>query len=462
MPADRPPDFVLDGFSDLRVLDRGGFSTVYVSRQNRLAREVAIKVLDVRINDDGLRSRFEAEAQIMGLLSTHPAIVTVFDASFASDGQPCIVMELYRGDLGERLKAGEQLTLREVLSIGVRLCGALQTVHDAGILHLDIKPKNVFMSSAGEPALGDFGISTVTDDRSQRTVGGWSFDYSPPETYEFGAASQQSDLYSLGATLFHLLSGSVPFPVDDVPGNSRERDRAKVRRHLHDPVPSFRRDDAPPSLHNAVARAMAKAPADRWDSARDFGRALQGIEVQLGLPVTAMVIVDQAGSAVVETGSDLVSPRGLAEDKGTMAAAPAARSFSWLRPVVLGVAAVIVLGIGALVVLRGDADGEGGPDSTSSPTAPKVNDDFFDLVASPTEVVLQRSAGGVTLTWVVEPDAILEVVRVDAGHESDPPLTFESSPAVLDVVEGEAPCIEVRAVRDGRISETEGPICLAG
>ncbi|MCP3855408.1 MAG: serine/threonine protein kinase, partial [Actinomycetia bacterium] len=163
---------ILSGFSDLRVLERGGFSTVYVGVQDRLGREVAIKALDVRIDDENLRARFEAEAQIMGLLSTHPAIVTVFDAAFASDGQPCIAMELYRGDYGQRLKEGGQLSVRDALSVGVRLCGALQTVHDAGILHLDIKPKNVFASSAGEPALGDFGISTVTGDRSQRTVGG--------------------------------------------------------------------------------------------------------------------------------------------------------------------------------------------------------------------------------------------------------------------------------------------------
>lgn len=462
MAADRPPDFVLEGFSDLRVLDRGGFSTVFVARQNRLGREVAIKVLDVRIDDENVRARFEAEARIMGLLSTHPAIVTVFDAAFASEGEPCIVMELYRGDYGQRLKADGQLGLREALSVGVRLCGALQTVHDAGILHLDIKPKNVFVSSAGEPALGDFGISTVTGDRSQRTVGGWSFDYSPPETYEFGAASQQSDLYSLGATLYHLLSGSVPFPVDETVGSSRQRDRAKVGRHLNDPVPPLGRDDAPPELYDAIAKAMAKAPADRWPSALEFGRALQQIESDRGWPVTTMVMVDESGSAVVEPGPDRgpTVPRNgrdlpVAEPVEVSGAVP-----SWVRPAVLGVAAVVVIGV-ALLASRGDENGSAEPPSAPLFTATGV-DDFFDLVDPPSDLVFQPIDGGASLTWTVEPETVLEVVRVDAGHETDPAVAFATSPAVLELAADETPCIEARAVRGGRISETIGPICLGG
>ncbi len=439
---------ILSGFSDLRVLERGGFSTVYVGVQDRLGREVAIKALDVRIDDENLRARFEAEAQIMGLLSTPPAIVTVFDAAFASDGQPCIAMELYRGDYGQRLKEGGQLSVRDALSVGVRLCGALQTVHDAGILHLDIKPKNVFASSAGEPALGDFGISTVTGDRSQRTVGGWSFDYSPPETYEFGAATQQSDLYSLGATLYHLVSGSVPFPVEESLGGSRARDRARVARHVNDPVPEFERDDVPSGLYDVVARAMAKAPAERWPSALEFGRALQQIESDGGWPVTTMVIVDESGSAVVESGP-YRGPVAAEEPSGPVPA--------WVRPVVLGVAAVAVIGFGLVAALSGQ-DGSAEPSPTSA--QPGGDDDFFDLVAPPSGLTLDRGPGGAVLTWGAEPDTVLEVVRVDAGHENDPALTFETSPATLEVASDETPCVEVRSVRGGRISETVGPICL--
>ncbi|MCP5026728.1 MAG: serine/threonine protein kinase [Actinomycetia bacterium] len=462
MAADRPPDFVLAGFSDLRVLDRGGFSTVFVARQNRLGREVAVKVLDVRIDDENVRARFEAEAQIMGLLSTHPSIVTIFDAAFASEGEPCIVMELYRGDYGRRLKTDGQLGPREALSVGIRLCGALQTVHDAGILHLDIKPKNVFVSSAGEPALGDFGISTVTGDRSQRTVGGWSFDYSPPETYEFGAASRQSDLYSLGATLYHLVSGSVPFPVDESVGGSRERDRAKVGRHLNDPVPPLGRDDEPPGLYDIIATAMAKLPADRWPSALEFGRALQQIEAEAGWPITTMIIVDESGAAVVESGPDQGSTisRNHAESPPDAPAPASGPVPAWVRPLVLGIAALVVIGF-ALLAARGDENGSAEPPRT--PVATITGDDnFFDLVAPPGDLVFEQSSQGATLSWVVEPETVLEVVRVDVGHETDPALTFESSPAVISLNEGENPCIEVRAIRGGRISETVGPICLSG
>ena len=148
----------------------------------------------------------------MGLVSQHPHIVTVFNAAFTTTKQPCIVMELYSGGTyGERQKREGQLPVAVVLDVGVKIAGALQTAHDRGLLHRDIKPNNLFISEFGEPALGDFGISTLDDERSISGGGGLTVHYAPPEVLEGSPATPLSDVYSLAATLYTLLEGARPF-----------------------------------------------------------------------------------------------------------------------------------------------------------------------------------------------------------------------------------------------------------
>ena len=130
-------------------------------------------MLSFGLADERERRSFERECQAMGLVSQHPHIVTVFNAAFTTTKQPCIVMELYSGGtIGERLKQEGRLPVATVLDVGVKIAGALQTAHDRGLLHRDIKPQNLFISEFGEPALGDFGISTLDDERSISGGGG--------------------------------------------------------------------------------------------------------------------------------------------------------------------------------------------------------------------------------------------------------------------------------------------------
>ena len=175
------PPVQIDGYDELHLIGRGGFSYVFSARQRDFNRRVAVKVLTFGLADERERRSFERECRAMGLVSQHPHIVTVFNAAFTTSKQPCIVMELYSGGtLGERLKQEGRLPLALVLDVGVKIAGALQTAHDRGLLHRDIKPQNLFVSEFGEPALGDFGISTLDDERSISGGGGLTVHYAPP------------------------------------------------------------------------------------------------------------------------------------------------------------------------------------------------------------------------------------------------------------------------------------------
>jgi serine/threonine-protein kinase PknK len=177
---------------------------------------VAVKVLDPHgLHRQDLRSRFEQECKTLGMLGDHPNVVRVFQAGIGKSGSPYIVMEyLPAGSFVDRLDAEGPLPWEEVCVIGVKLAGALQSAHEAGVLHLDIKPANVLVGPDGEPKLADFGIArlraalgvTTTTQTLALTVG-----YAAPELFEEDTPTTASDIYGLGATLFTLLAGHSPF-----------------------------------------------------------------------------------------------------------------------------------------------------------------------------------------------------------------------------------------------------------
>lgn len=177
-----------------------------------------------------------------------------------------------------RQKREGRLPVTVVLDTGVKIAGALQTAHDRGLLHRDIKPQNLFISEFGEPALGDFGISTLDDERSISGGGGLTVHYAPPEVLEGASATAISDLYSFAATLFTLLEGSRPF----APASGARQPVAELaRRIMLEPPPRARRDDVPPALGDLFARTMSKSPKGathvgrrvRPGAATDPGRA---------------------------------------------------------------------------------------------------------------------------------------------------------------------------------------------
>lgn len=283
----------LRGLTYVSLLGTGGYSDVFLYEQTRPRRPVAVKVLLAADLTEARRQQFSAEADLMAQVSAHPYIVNIFDADVADDGRSYLVMEYYpRPHLGVRARI-ERLSVPEVLRIGIQVTGAVETAHRLGILHRDIKPANVLTSQYGRPGLADFGISASTgaqvddDDR-----GGMSIPWTAPEVFRPATEpDERCDVYSLGATVWHLLVGRSPF---DLPG-ADNRPLPMMRRIEHDPVPATGRDDVPASLERALAQAMRKNPAGRIGSAFDFARSLQAVQQELRLGVTPIEIPEVGG-----------------------------------------------------------------------------------------------------------------------------------------------------------------------
>ncbi len=224
----------------------------------------------------------------MAMLSTHPAIVTIYQAGVAGDGRPYLVMEYCpRPNLQLRARK-ETFSVAEALRVGVQVAGAVETAHRAGVLHRDIKPANILVTAYNRPALTDFGIASTTGATSEAS--GMSIPWSPPESFaEPPRSGPRTDVWALGATLLH--AARRPVAVRATGGAQLQRrphraDRARRRS------PSLDRPDAPESLQRVLERAMAKNPDDRYPSAVAFARALQKVQIELSHSVTPIDIVD--------------------------------------------------------------------------------------------------------------------------------------------------------------------------
>lgn len=299
MSAKRPPapPPALAGFTYVDVLGSGGFADVYLYEQHLPRRRVAVKVmLEGRMTGDAVE-QFAAEANVMALLSTHPAIVTIYQAGVSDDGRPYLVMEYCsRPNLQVRSRS-TALSVAEALRVGIQVAAAVETAHRAGILHRDIKPANILVTEYNRPALTDFGIATTAE--ADQSSGGMSIPWSPPEAFGDGPGSGvASDVYALGATVYTLLAGRSPF---EIPGG-RNGGADLIQRIESQPLARMDRADVPPSLQAALERAMAKRPGDRFESAIALGRALQRVQIELAHSVTPIDILDDA--APTDQGDD--------------------------------------------------------------------------------------------------------------------------------------------------------------
>ncbi|WEK14805.1 MAG: serine/threonine-protein kinase [Candidatus Microbacterium phytovorans] len=293
-----PP--VLGGFTYVRPLGTGGFADVFLFEQNLPRRPVAVKVLLKDIVDEGLLRMFNAEADVMARLSSHPSILTVYEASISADGRPYLVMEYCPTSLTTRYRR-EAIPVAEVLQLGIKIASALETAHRSGLLHRDIKPSNILVTAFGAPVLSDFGIAAAVSGRTGADeVFAMSVPWSAPEIVdEKIPGSIPAEVWSLGATVYSLLAGRSPFERAGSGQNTREQLKTRIRRAAYTPVG---RADVPPRLDGVLARAMSKDPAVRHASAAEFAYDLQLVQHEMGLAHTPMeVAVDEwatAGAAI--------------------------------------------------------------------------------------------------------------------------------------------------------------------
>ena len=295
-------------FDDVAEVGRGGFGIVFRCRQPALDRTVAVKVMTSHLDSDNL-DRFLREQRAMGRLSGHPHIVNILQVGSTALGRPFIVMPYCAKDSLEALiRRHGPLDWSEAVSIGVRLAGALDAAHRVGTLHRDVKPANILLSDYGEPQLTDFGIARITGGFQTSTgVITGSPAFTAPEVLEGATPTVQSDVYSLGATLFCAITGHAAFER-----RSGEKVVAQFLRITSQPIPDLREQGLPGEVATAIERAMARDPSDRPASAAEFGEDLRAVQRNHGKFVDDMVRPVELGLKAADRrwpGRTAASPR---------------------------------------------------------------------------------------------------------------------------------------------------------
>jgi serine/threonine-protein kinase len=246
------------------MLGKGGMGAVYRAFDHVLGRHVAYKVLAEALSrDPAARDQLLQEARSAAQLN-HPNVVTVYDLG-VDEGQTFIAMELVEGETYQSLlRARKWLEIPEAMHWLVSVCQGLDHAHGRGIVHRDLKPSNVLLAADGRVKILDFGLAQQAGngDRSGN-LGSMSGTpkYIPPEAIQGGPIDGRSDVYSLGATLYHLLAGAAPFTEGNL-----------LLHHLHTPPPPLRshRSGIPPKLEELTLLCLAKAPGDRFQSAGEI------------------------------------------------------------------------------------------------------------------------------------------------------------------------------------------------
>lgn len=451
-----PP--ILPGFTHIRLLGTGGFADVFLYEQNMPRRQVAVKVMLADVVTDSVRRMFQSEANLMAQLSSHPGILTVYQASISADGRPYLVMELCGSHLADRFRR-EQIPVAEVLRIGVQIGSAIETAHRQGVLHRDIKPSNILTTAFGHPVLSDFGIAASLG--AAPSVGdtvGMSVPWSAPEVVlDETTGTVASEVWSLGATLYTLLAGRSPF---EEPGGSNDT-TALIARITRSRLPAIRRSDVPASLDAVLRRALTRDPAKRQHSALELVRDLQRVEAELGLaPTHADIALDDWARAIAGDASDRtvvrsVTPRTTPgrgprrrrripiEDETTVAATTAGGEArigrrSRIIAALLVVVALAIVSLGA----------------TATWWAVRGQDDSLPRVA---DVDAQVVGSEVTFAWgdpgITEADAFQVTVS------GSPPAVQRSREFVVVEPAGEQVCVTVRVVRDGRTGPPSAEKC---
>lgn len=311
-----------------RKLGEGGMAIVYKGFQESLNRNVAIKVLRAELaQDPEFITRFQREAQAVAKLN-HPNILHVYDAGVAY-GVYYIVMDYVDGGSLRDLIARGPLSVERAVSIAAQLADALDYAHRQNVVHRDVKPANVLLAHDGRPLLTDFGIARLLDEKGLTRTGTsmGTPEYMAPEQVQGQPTDPRTDIYSLGLVLYEMLAGWVPF--------STPTPVATLFKQVNEPPPPLHQMNIsiPAWLEDIVNLALAKRPAERFQTAGEFAAALreEAAAAALARPVTPH-------PRRVEPVAAAAQP----------AAKPAGRHRNLAIPILLGAIAVVVVGLAVL------------------------------------------------------------------------------------------------------------------
>ena len=258
-----------------RFLGEGGRKRVYLAHDTRLERDVAVAVVKTEGLDEAGLARIRREARVMARLGDQANVVAIYDVADDNGGTYIVSQFVAGGSVADLLRGSDhgRLPLDQTLRIANDVCCALEYAHACGVVHRDVKPSNIWLTHDGTAKLGDFGLAHAVD-RSRLTIEGMmvgTVAYMSPEQALGRPPDIRSDLYSLGATFYEMVTGRPPFLGDDVV--------AVISQHINTPpvAPSWHNQAIPRALEALIMRLLSKAPEDRPETAAAVRQALAGV-----------------------------------------------------------------------------------------------------------------------------------------------------------------------------------------
>ena len=440
-----PPQ--IPGYTFAQKLGSGSEANVYLYQQLSPSRQVAIKVSKGTL-DPRAAARFRSEANFMGRISSHPYILSVYESGVTATGNGYTVFEYAPGGNYKTFLESNRLNADQMLTVGINLASALSTAHREGIIHRDIKPSNILINT-----------------------------WAPPEVLaKNGGGNESSDIYSLGATLFAMLTGQSPYEYgySAALGSTRGKERGALLRNiiLTDPLPKLNRPDIPPQVERILRKALNKTPEDRYYSSCDFARDMQRAQQEL---------YGHATPTTVE--GEPPFPQNLyAQSQASSQAAavvPKQRS-TWAKPLAIVVSAVAAITAVALVfayVILPNMDSASDNSSVQIKT-PGTHDQDND---SPDSAITTSSVpsvenlagsysaddGSVQFTWVnpdpQDGDSYAWSLVGDAGVDPNAQGTTTTDTRIsIKPADGSQTCIQVSLIRaDRQMSQNPAIACAA-
>ncbi len=298
--ADNPLSTLSETYEFLGETGRGGMAVIYKAKNRKTGRVVAIKKMLASTLTETAFMRFQQEAKAITTLR-HPNIILVHEFGVAEDGEPFMVMDFIEGsNLGELIKEKGALSVEESMHRFIQLCDALQHAHAAGVLHRDLKPGNVMLSSAdgsfADARLVDFGIAKLMakdgEEAEKLTMTGQLFGsppYMSPEQCRGFELDARTDIYSMGCVMFETLTGRVPIRGQSV--------LETIMMQVSEPAPSMKEvcpdKDFPPILETIIAKSLAKDAADRYQTMRELMVALMEAGIEMRSPGTIRTVIQK-------------------------------------------------------------------------------------------------------------------------------------------------------------------------
>ena len=459
-------------------LAQGGMGEVWKGYDIQLGRPVAIKALrgDLGVTQEAKLLRLRAEAHNSANLA-HPNIAALFEY-YEHDGIGFLIMEYVPSKSLADLyhEQNGPMDPIKLLPILIQTARGLFVAHSHGVIHRDVKPANIMVSDSGEVKITDFGVSYSTN-QEQITQDGMvvgTAQYISPEQAQGKHATPQSDIYSLGATLFAMLIGQSPYEYfyADVLGDSQRQVRAERLKSviLNNPLPKLNRPDVPAEVERVLRKALSRTPEDRYYSALEFARDMQRVQ---------QALYGRAVQTTVEGVPDY--PQNMyAQTSAFDQSAPVAKQHArWAKPLAVTVAAaaaVVVMALAFVTVVMPNMDAssdnskvqvqnhgaqnhaEDDPDSAiTSGSVPSVQDLTGEYTAD----------GKVRFTWVnpspKDGDSYAWSLVGDSGTDPNAQgTTTESTRIEIDPADGAQTCVQVSLVRaDRQMAENPMIACAA-